>query len=354
MHLQIDGADTTFTGVNAYEIATDWGVNAGCGGDETEAQINSLFKSLKPDSIVRFDVFQGTMATNVNTDQLDWAPIDRIFYLAAQDHVYLIPVITGQGGTCDGGHWQDVSWFDGGYKGVFNSTDNSNGAGLDPLSYWTFLQDVVNRYEDSPALGMWEPFGEPEASTCPTADEPSDCSGNQTCPDEATATQALLSFFDAVGGEIHSLDPQHLVEAGFLGGGQCGTASTDYQAVGASSGIDVLSVHDYYGSAPLGGDQWNGMAVRFQQAANLDKPIITGESGIIAGSDPNVTQSTGDPSQCESFSQRKSDMLAKMQAQLAAGASAFLVWDWVTDALGPCSYNTGPDDPLMSLFDTSS
>ena len=33
----------------------------------------------------------------------------------------------------------------------------------------------------------------------------------------------------------------------------------DYQYVSASPGIDVLSYHDYYGPAALGGDQWNGL-----------------------------------------------------------------------------------------------
>jgi hypothetical protein len=344
-HLELDGVPTVFTGVNAYELATDWGTNAGCGGMESAAQINSLFTSLKPNSIVRFDVFQGTMATNTKTGKLDWAPIDQVFSLAAQDHVYLIPVIASQGGICDGEHWQDPSWYEGGYKDVFNSASNSDGVGLNPLSYWQFMQDVVNRYKASPAIAMWEPMGEPEASTCPSADQPSNCWGNQLCPDEAVAAQALTDFFNAVGGEIHSLDPTHLVEAGFLGGGQCGTADGDYASVGASTGIDILSVHDYYGSAAMGGDQWNGMAVRFAQAKELDKPIITGESGILAGNEPGS---------CESLTQRASDMEAKLTTQTEAGSSAFLVWNWVLDQLGPCSYSTGPGDPLMNLFDSPS
>ena len=114
----------------------------------------------------------------------------------------------------------------------------------------------------------------------------------------------------------------------------------DYRSVGASPGIDVLSVHDYYGSAPLGGDQWDGMAVRFAQAKALNKPIITGEVGIKAG----IGQSG-----CMSLQQRALAMSAKMAAQFAAGDSAFLVWDWLTDPLGPCSYNSGPrDSPLLS------
>ena len=63
-----------FTGFNAYELATDWGTNAGCGGMATTAQIDTFFGSLRPDSLVRFWAFQGSMATNVNTGQLDWQP----------------------------------------------------------------------------------------------------------------------------------------------------------------------------------------------------------------------------------------------------------------------------------------
>jgi hypothetical protein len=340
-HLELDGRPTTFTGVDAYELATDWGVNAGCGGMYSTAQISALFAGLRPNSIVRFDVFQGTLGTNATTHQIDWAPIDHIFYLAAEYRVYLIPVITSQFGGCDGGHWQDPAWYEGGYRQAYTGANDSDGTGDDPMPYWNYLQLVVNRYHDSPALGMWEPIGEPEASTCPAADEPSNCSGHQTCPDESAAAAALRSFFDVVGGEIHQLDPEHLVEAGFLGGGQCGTQWSDYAMVGASPGINVLSVHDYYGTAPLGGDQWNGMAFRMQQAARLGKPIITGESGLLAG----INQPG-----CVSLAQRASDDAAKMQAQFAGGSSAFIVWNWSLDALGPCSYNTGPGDPLMSMF----
>jgi mannan endo-1,4-beta-mannosidase len=340
-NLEVGGVPTKFTGVNAYELATSWGTNAGCGGMATSAQINALFSSLKPGSLVRFWAFQGTLATNLTTHTIDWAPLDQIFYLAAQDHVYLIPTITDQGGTCDGNHWQDPSWYTGGYQQVFNTAANSDGRGLTPLSYWSYMQDLVNRYKNSPALGMWEPISEAEASTCPAGDEPLNCSGNQTCPNESVAAAALTSFFNNVGGEIHSLDPTHLVEAGFLGGGQCGTSGPDFQSVGQSPGINVLSVHDYYGSAAMGGDQWNGMAVRFNQARAINKPIITGEAGIQAGNVPG----------CESLNQRASDMQAKMTAQFAAGDSAFLVWDWVTDPLGPCSYNTGAGDPLMGALD---
>jgi hypothetical protein len=339
-NLDIGGIPTKFTGVNAYQLATAWGTNNGCGTMEAPAKIAALFASLGPGSLVRFWAFQGDFATEVSSGAIDWAPLDQVFYLAATYHVYLIPTITDQGGTCDGGHWQDPSWYDGGYRDVFNTPDDSDGAGLTPLSYWSYMSDLVNRYKNSPALGMWEPISEAEASSCPAHYQPDNCSGNQTCPDEATAAADLTSFFNVVGGEIHSLDPTHLVEEGLLGGGQCGTQGADYARVGASSGIDVLSVHDYYGTVPLGGDTANGLSVRFAQAALLDKPIITGEAGILAGSAPG----------CDNLAARKVAMAAKLRRQFALGSSALLVWNWVTGPLGPCSYNTGPGDPLLGLL----
>ena len=263
-HLDIGGVSTLFTGYNAFELATHWGTNAGCGGMATIAQIDAFFASLRPHSLVRFWAFQGSIATNVNTGQLDWQPLDNVFYAAAMYHVYLIPVISDQGGGCDGYHWQDPAWYSGGFRDVFNTPVSLYGSGLDPLSYWNYMKAIVSRYADSPALGMWEPMSEAEASTCPAAVEPTNCGGHQTCPSHRVAASALKHFFTTVGAQIHLLDHEHLVEGGFLGGGQCGTSGRDYKSVGASPGIDVLSVHDYYGTAPFGGDQFerHGGALR--------------------------------------------------------------------------------------------
>ena len=78
--------------------------------------------------------------------------------------------------------------------------------------------------------------------------------------------------------------------------------------------------------------------MRFAQAKALDKPIITGEAGIVAGNGQ---------AGCVSLQQRAQDMAAKMSAQFADGDSAFLVWNWLTDPLGPCNYNTGPSDSSL-------
>jgi mannan endo-1,4-beta-mannosidase len=336
-HLILNGSIYRFTGVNVYEAATDWGTNAGCGGNFSNAQLDQIFASLPPNSLVRFWAFQGALATNVNTHQLDWGPIDRVFDAAAAYGQRLIVVLTDQGGNCDGDHWQDPAWYSGGFMDAYNNASNSDGNGLTPLSYWDYMQDIVNRYKNSPALGMWEPISEPEASTCPAQYQPTSCLGHGVCVNEPVAVASLRYFFDTVGGEIHTLDPNHLVEAGFLGSGQCGTANGDYQYVAESPGIDVLSYHDYYGTAAIGGDQWNGLAVRFEQAAAANKPIIGGEVGLLAGPGPG----------CVSQGTRNAAFAAKEQAQFQAGSSGFLVWDWTVDTADPCSMDVLPADPLM-------
>ena len=335
--LVLNGSTYHFTGVDAYEAATDWGTNAGCGAELSDAQLNELFGSLPPNSLVRIWAFQGTMATNVNTHQLDWGPLDRVFDAAATHGQRLIVAITDQGGSCDGDHWQDPSWYEGGFRDVFDSPSTTDGRGLTPLSYWTYMQDIVTRYASSPALGMWEPISEAEASTCPAQYQPLNCSGHQVCPDEAASAAALRYFFDTVGGEIHALDPRHLVESGLLGGGQCGTQGADYQDVSASPGINVLSYHDYWGETPIGGDQWNGMAVRLTQAAALGRPIIAGEAGLIAGTGPG----------CISDATRNAAFVAKEHAQFNAGSSGLLVWNWVPSVSYTCSYDVGPSDPVL-------
>jgi mannan endo-1,4-beta-mannosidase len=342
-NLTLNGSAYRFTGVNAYEIGTDWGTNAGCGADVSDAQLDQFFASLRPNSLVRFWAFQGTMATNATTGQIDWAPLDRVFATAAAYGQRLIPVLTDQGGTCDAGHWQDPAWYEGGFEQVYDDPSPNNGVNLTPLSYWDYLQAIVNRYKSSPALGMWEPISEAEASTCAVQDEPGNCSGNQTCPNEEVAAQALRHFFDVVGAEIHALDPDHLVESGLLGGGQCGTSGSDYQFVSASPGIDVLSYHDYYApGVALGGDQWNGLAVRFAQAQALGKPIIGGEVGIISGTGTN----------CLSDAQRSNDVQARVEAQMPAGSSGILLWNWVPSLTQACSFDIAPGDPSLSVLDT--
>jgi len=330
--LYLGGAPYRFVGVNAYEIASDWGVNGSCGTMASGAQLDRLFAALPANSLVRFWAWQGTAAIDITTHRLDWGPLDRVFATAARYHQRLIVVLAGQSGACDDGVWKSPSWYDGGFMTVHDPR------GLTPLSYWHYVQAVVSRYRSSPALGMWEPISEPEASTCPARFQPSNCGGHQVCPSELQAEAALRHFFDVVGTEIHTLDPDHLVESGTIGSGQCGASGPNYANVSASPGIDVLSYHDYSGAMAMPGDAWNGLALRLGEAAALHKPIIEGEVGLLAG--PGRS--------CASWVKRATQFETKAAAQLRAGVSGLLVWNWTPSAPASCSFDTYPGDPLMA------
>jgi hypothetical protein len=211
-----------------------------------------------------------------------------------------------------------MTWFQGGYT---SNTDEG------PMPYLAWVRDIVSRFAKSPATYMWEPMNEAQATNADGS-----CS-------ESLAAQALLSFYNTVGGMIHSIDPHHLVESGLRGDGNCGTADGDYAYVGASPGIDVLTYHDYYpANEAEGGDQWNGIAVRIAQASALRKPILAGEDGIVAGQSCSLT-----------LAQRTSDFAARAEAQFAAGIGGMLLWNW-EQSPSNCSYDIGPGDPSLNLL----
>jgi hypothetical protein len=105
----------------------------------------------------------------------------------------------------------------------------------------------------------------------------------------------------------------------------------------------VLSFHDY--SPPgvaLGGDQWNGVAVRLAQAAQVGKPIIAGEIGIQAS-----VAGVG----CPTLQGRVTDIEAKLNAEFALGLSGALIWNWGEQATTTgCTYDTYPGDPLVDAL----
>jgi mannan endo-1,4-beta-mannosidase len=328
-HLYLDGSPYRFTGVNAYELATDWSINFGCG-----AQVNNIdgfFASLPAHSMVRIAAIQA-FAVNKVTRRIDWLPYDRVVTAAARYHDLLIMSLESQAGTCDDGIWHEASWYEGGYQTVHNA----NQPARDIMSYLSWVKLVVARYARQPVVAMWEPMGEAEASSCAPGLVGSACYGHLTCP--TGAYLALRHFFDAVGALIHRMDPGHLVAAGLLGGQQCGTAGTDFLKVAASPGIDVLTFHDY------GRDQTAvqpDLAMRISQAAALDKPLFVEESGILASS-----AATG----CVSRTERAALVRRKAGAAIRDGLSGWMIWNWVPSPQAGCSMDVGPGDPSLAVL----
>ncbi|MBK5305297.1 MAG: hypothetical protein JJD92_01270 [Frankiaceae bacterium] len=335
----LHGQPYRFTGVNAYELATFWSVNAGCGQQLSDAQLDGFFSGLRPDSVVRFWAFQA-LGVNKQSRTLDFTGLDRVFTAAARHGQRLIPVLGNQDGTCDDGHWKDAAWYSGGYKSVFND----DGRGLNVVSYSTWVSNVVNRYKSSPALGMWEPVNEPETANCPAGYRGSACYGHQECPDGAANT--LRGFFDAVAGQIKSLDRKQLVLSGVIGTGQCGARGGEYQTVHASRYIDAGTYHDYgQDDVPVPGDQWNGFRVRVQQTRALNKPLFTEEVGINA--------SDSEAAECVDLATRARLLGDKLDGQLSAGGSGFLPWFYAPAMAAGCRHDVAPGDPTLTrLHDT--
>ena len=308
-----------FVGLNVYELASDPGVNLGC-GTSFNGRWSSFFASLPRGTVVRFWATQQMATSAANPGQLDWTALDAVFEAAAQYHVHLIAVLANEWTDCDGTRatQKQLSWFQSGYQ---SNTDQGG------LSYTDWLRAIVTRYADSAATYLWEPIDEAQANN-----------PDGSCSEPAAAS-ALRSFFDSVGGIVHAIDPVHQVESGLLGEGNCGTANADYATVGASPGIDVLSYHDYYPATEAeGGDPWNGIGVRIAQAAALHKPILVGEDGIVAGSGCST-----------SVDQRRTDFEARIQAQGSAGVIGMLLWNW-QPAPANCTYDLGPGDPSLQLL----
>lgn len=329
--LLLNGNKHVFTGVNAYELGTWWDVNPGCGSQVDN--LDQLFSSLPPHSLVRFWAFQ-SLAVNKHTHTWDFTALDRVFKAAAAHGDYLIATLSDQAGTCDGDYFHNDAWYKGGYK----TLHESDGEGRNITSFYSWVTKVVSRYRDNAGLGMWELVNEPEPSDCAKGYIGSACFGHNTCPSDAAAS--LRSFFDTMGARLHSLDSRHLVASGLIGKGQCGSAGTSYKYVSASKGVDVLTYHDYGDDVqpPLPSDLVADLAM----AAALGKPLLTEEAGMAGAPSSAACAHT--------LVGRATQVSANIAAQMAAGVAGYLSWDWTPQANSGCSLDIGPNDPLLTAL----
>jgi hypothetical protein len=321
--LQLDGSPWWPSGFNAYQLATDWSVNEGCGA---MVDLDSYFSSLEPGSLTRFNAFQ-RLAVNKFTGELDFGPMDAVFAAAEAHDQMVVPVFTGGDGACEDQEFKDRSWYTSGWK-----TQVPAGS---PVRFDQWMSLAVNRWKSSPALAGWELVGEPETSLCGDTT----CSWqNRTCPSDSG--QILRTFFDQAGAKVRAWDPSTPIWAGLLGGGQCGSAGPDYQLVGASTRVDVLEYHDYGADGvPLPGDVWNGLGTHLVQAQALGKPLVVAEIGQNAGS-------------CGTREERADDFEAKVTGQQAAGSAGALFWAFVPDPRDQlCTFDIGPEDPVFDLVE---
>jgi mannan endo-1,4-beta-mannosidase len=327
----LDGHLFRFVGINLPQAATDYDVNGGCGA---AIDLPTFFDSRPMHTAVRVGFGQDA-AINANTGARDWRGLDRLIRAAesSPSRPELIVGLTSQSGTCDASYWKDAAWYSGGYRLPASDAPDK----LPRIAYWDYLQQVVSRYSGSPAIAMWEPVGEAEPSNCDSGYTGAACYGHTTCP--ATATSILRTFFDVVGAEVKTLDPNHLIGDGAIGGTQCGWGNGGSQAIDASPFIDAVTFHDYYGrsSPAVPSDLFS----RIAGGVALGKPVISEEVGMAGGLAEG----------CTTLADRAEVLSAKERGGLAAGLQGFLLWAYGGPRLSgrlACDYYVMGDDPLMS------
>jgi mannan endo-1,4-beta-mannosidase len=311
-HLLISGQNFRFTGLNIYDAnsRSNCGASLGTGSGLDQALTNQ-----GPGKEVFRAWFFQTLATSGGGR--DWAAFDHTVAVAKAHGYRIIATLGNQWGDCEDGVYKTANWYAGGYK------SNANGGISD---YRDWVAEVVTRYKNDPTIITWQLMNEAETK---------DVQGG-SCTSGGAGI--LRSFADDMGGVVRAHDPNHLVSLGTMGGGQCGTQGGEYQTVHASPNIDLCEYHDYNDTAPMPGNQYNGMSVRINQCNALGKPLFVGETGYI-------------PNQVGGTLQARADLYAqKFAAQFGAGVVGELVWSWSNEGSTLDNYKVGVGDPTLGVL----
>ncbi|HEX5144742.1 MAG TPA: beta-mannosidase [Mycobacterium sp.] len=325
-HVAISGTSLTLNGqpwwpigINAYQLGTNWNINAGCGA---QVDLNEFFSRLPPHSLVRFNAYS-SFALNKHTGMMDFTALDRVFDTANRYQQLLLPVLTGDEGGCEDDRVKEYPWYASEWR-------TYTGPGV-PISFGDWLDTAVKRWGSEPSVIGWTTVGEPEPSICP----PGHCHWERrSCPTDSP--QVLRKFFTDTGARIHELAPGALVFSGRVGGGQCGSAGEDFSYTEASPGIDVLEYHDYYPATSLPGDSVSGLLRRIAEAHALNKPLVVAEININAGS-------------CLPLNARYRIITTAIANQRTEGTAGALFWAFVPDPrYQECTFDIGYNDPLFA------
>jgi mannan endo-1,4-beta-mannosidase len=314
--LFLDGRPYRFTGLNYYNANS----RANCGYTPGDLDQDLAYWGAG-DKVLRSWFFQDLATRN---GVRDWAAFDYTLAAARKHGIKVIATLTNQWGDCeDDARYKGESWYASGYR------TRPQGSHL-PAAYRDYVRQIVTRYRDDPTILAWQLVNEAEDAVSVAG----------ACRPTATAT--LKAFATDVSRLIKSIDPNHLVSLGTMGGGQCGAAAEAYEALHDVASIDLCEYHDYGAPLePMPGGPWDGLARRIAQCDAVGKPLFVGESGII-------TAAVG------GLSARALAFAAQLKAQFAAGVVGFLPWAWVDSAHGGSSrnndYGIGPGDPVLGVL----
>jgi endo-1,4-beta-mannosidase len=188
---------------------------------------------------------------------------EQLLELAETQNILLYPTLINQWSDCEGNTntpSQNPKWYE---EVIADFNNNKNGHDLDPSGYLKYIQNQATEYRGNPNVLAFQLGNELE------------------CPDPT-----ILREF-AIAGKtiIKDADPTRLVTVGVLGSGQAGASGDDFKQL--MKVCDFADIHIYPQSGPptngLQGDSWNGVAVRMEQAAELNIPMVVSEFGIPTG-----------------------------------------------------------------------
>jgi mannan endo-1,4-beta-mannosidase len=304
--LYLGGQPFRFVGVNRYNLLTinpPGGPFRGCGGSWTDDQLDQWFSEVNRlgATTVRFWAFQRFTASGA-----DFSQLDKLLSLAGNYGIKLVPVLENQWSSCTAGGYKYDTWYQSGYLSPYDGY---------PISYKDYVGQIVSRYKDDPRILMWQLVNEAEGK---------DTSGNSDA-------QALYNFALDMSAYVKSIDPNHLVSLGTMGGGQPGTQGSDYRWIHSIPTIDILEFHDYNEeTASFPAD----LAQRVQDSIALNKPLFLGEAGI------SLTNF--------SMEQRAALFDAKLAASFQHGVSGYMIWSY-QDAVYSGEWQFTSDDPLAAV-----
>jgi mannan endo-1,4-beta-mannosidase len=305
--LSLRGRTFLFVGVNRYNLLAinpPGGSYRGCGDSWTDDQLAQWFSEVNGlgVTVVRFWAFQEFTASGA-----DFSQLDKLLSLAEDNDIKLVPVLENQWSSCTAGGYKYDTWYQSSYLSPYGGY---------PISYKDYVGQIVSRYKDDPRILMWQLMNEAEGK---------DTSGNSDA-------QALYDFALDMSAYVKSIDPNHLVSLGTMGGGQPGTQGGDYRWIHSIPTIDILEFHDYNEeTASFPAD----LAQRVQDSIALNKPLFLGEAGI------SLTDF--------SMEQRAALFDAKMRAAFDNGVSGYMIWSYRNAVEPPTEYIFTLTDPLAAI-----
>lgn len=315
----LNAAPFSFVGANVYNAAGDPS-NYECGPwmSNPDLDLDAWFGHVANDlggKAVRFWAYQSYSNSGTN-----WTGVDRVMRLANQHNLKVIPVLENQWPDCTQGDYKLNSWYAGGYLKPY---------GTYTLSYKDYLGALVQRYKNEPAIAGWTLMNEAESKSVDGTADP----------------DSLYTFARDMSGYIKSLDSNHLVTLGSMGGTQPGVGNGNYERIHSLSTIDFLEYHDYGANdqaIPGKNTSWaNSEQVVLNDGQHMNKPVLVGEAGM-------TTCASENGSELETVASRAEKFDAKLNAFANAGGAGYLIWAW--DPLQDCSYSFSPGDPLNGVL----